>query len=88
MKKPITPAGIVWLVDDIPMTAAEIVWLVDEIIAANPDKAEQAKGNPSLAGWFVGQSMKNARGRADLDAVTKHVYSRLLIGESELDRDS
>ncbi len=29
---------------------------VDEIIAANPDKVEQAKAKPSMLGWFVGQS--------------------------------
>ncbi|MCC0041824.1 MAG: Asp-tRNA(Asn)/Glu-tRNA(Gln) amidotransferase subunit GatB, partial [Rhodobiaceae bacterium] len=32
--------------------------IVDEIIAANPDKVEQAKAKPTLAGWFVGQVMK------------------------------
>jgi Asp-tRNA(Asn)/Glu-tRNA(Gln) amidotransferase B subunit len=25
---------------------------------ANPDKVEQAKAKPNLAGWFVGQVMK------------------------------
>jgi aspartyl-tRNA(Asn)/glutamyl-tRNA(Gln) amidotransferase subunit B len=30
---------------------------VDQVIAANPEKAEQAKLKPALAGWFVGQVM-------------------------------
>src|SRR5207342_3416166 len=29
--------------------------VVDEIVAANPDKVEQVRTNPKLAGWFVGQ---------------------------------
>ncbi len=35
---------------------------IDAIIAANPDKVEQAKAKPTLLGWFVGQTMK-ATGR-------------------------
>jgi hypothetical protein len=31
---------------------------VDEVIAANPDKVEQARPSRSSAGWFVGQVMK------------------------------
>jgi aspartyl-tRNA(Asn)/glutamyl-tRNA(Gln) amidotransferase subunit B len=27
---------------------------VDDVIAANPDKVEQAKAKPTMAGWFVG----------------------------------
>jgi aspartyl-tRNA(Asn)/glutamyl-tRNA(Gln) amidotransferase subunit B len=34
---------------------------VDEIIAANPDKVEQAKAKPTMLGWFVGQVMKADR---------------------------
>ena len=29
--------------------------IVDEIIAANPEKAEQARAKPAMLGWFVGQ---------------------------------
>ena len=37
---------------------------VDAVIAANPDKVEQARAKPSLAGWFVGQVMKATGGKA------------------------
>ncbi len=35
--------------------------VVDDIIAANPDKVEQAKAKPQLVGWFIGQVMKSSR---------------------------
>src|SRR5690606_18306322 len=38
---------------------------VDAVIAANPDKAEQARSKPTLAGWFVGQVMKATGGKAN-----------------------
>ena len=34
---------------------------VDQVIAANPDKAEQAKAKPALAGWFVGPQCPGER---------------------------
>jgi len=43
--------------------------IVDEIIAANPDKVEQAKAKPGLLGWFVGQVMKQSQGKANPQAV-------------------
>lgn len=43
--------------------------IVDEILAANPDKAEQAREKPNLAGWFVGQVMKASKGKANPQAV-------------------
>ncbi len=42
---------------------------VDEIIAANPDKVEDAKTNPKAIGWFVGQVMKSSGGKANPQAV-------------------
>ena len=42
---------------------------VAEVIAANPDKAAQARAKPSLAGWFVGQVMKATGGKANPQAV-------------------
>ena len=42
---------------------------VDEVIAANPDKAEQARAKPTMAGWFVGQVMKATGGKANPQAV-------------------
>lgn len=43
--------------------------IVDEIMAANPDKVEQAREKPNLVGWFVGQVMKASRGKANPQAV-------------------
>jgi aspartyl/glutamyl-tRNA(Asn/Gln) amidotransferase, B subunit len=50
---------------------------VDEVIAANPDKVEQAKAKPTLAGWFVGQVMKATGGKANPQAVNELVKARL-----------
>ena len=50
---------------------------VDEVIAANPDKVEQVKTKPSLAGWFVGQVMKATQGKANPQAVQALVKSKL-----------
>ncbi|MBZ9655639.1 Asp-tRNA(Asn)/Glu-tRNA(Gln) amidotransferase subunit GatB [Phyllobacterium lublinensis] len=52
---------------------------VDDVIAANPDKVEQAKAKPSLAGWFVGQVMKSTGGKANPQAVSDLVKSKLGI---------
>ncbi|MBY0382253.1 MAG: Asp-tRNA(Asn)/Glu-tRNA(Gln) amidotransferase subunit GatB [Xanthobacteraceae bacterium] len=51
--------------------------VVDEIIAANPDKVEQAKAKPSLIGWFVGQVMKSSGGKANPQAVNDLLKSKL-----------
>ena len=50
---------------------------VDEVIAANPDKVEQAKAKPTLAGWFVGQVMRATGGKANPQAVNDLVKARL-----------
>ncbi|MEM7546915.1 MAG: Asp-tRNA(Asn)/Glu-tRNA(Gln) amidotransferase subunit GatB [Pseudomonadota bacterium] len=50
---------------------------VDEVIAANPDKVEQAKAKPSMAGWFVGQVMKATGGKANPKAVNDLVKAKL-----------
>ncbi len=52
---------------------------VDEVIAANPDKAEQARAKPTMAGWFVGQVMKATGGKANPQAVNDLVKARLGI---------
>lgn len=54
---------------------------VDKIIAANPDKVEQAKTKPNLAGWFVGQVMKATGGKANPQAVQALVRDKLGITE-------
>ncbi|MEO1722995.1 MAG: Asp-tRNA(Asn)/Glu-tRNA(Gln) amidotransferase subunit GatB [Pseudomonadota bacterium] len=50
---------------------------VEDVIAANPDKAEQAKAKPSMAGWFVGQVMKATGGKANPQAVQGIVKAKL-----------
>ena len=50
---------------------------VDDVIAANPDKVEQAKAKPTLAGWFVGQVMKATGGKANPQAVQQLVKQKL-----------
>ncbi|MEM1288648.1 MAG: Asp-tRNA(Asn)/Glu-tRNA(Gln) amidotransferase subunit GatB [Pseudomonadota bacterium] len=50
---------------------------VDQVIAANPDKVEQAKAKPNLAGWFVGQVMKATGGKANPQAVQAMVREKL-----------
>ncbi|MHA3977456.1 Asp-tRNA(Asn)/Glu-tRNA(Gln) amidotransferase subunit GatB [Halovulum sp. GXIMD14794] len=52
---------------------------VDEVIAANPDKAEQAREKPSMAGWFVGQVMKATGGKANPKAVNEIIRAKLGI---------
>ena len=52
---------------------------VDDIIAANPDKVEQAKAKPSMLGWFVGQVMKSTGGKANPAAVNDILKKKLGI---------
>jgi aspartyl-tRNA(Asn)/glutamyl-tRNA(Gln) amidotransferase subunit B len=52
---------------------------VDEIIAANPEKVEQAKAKPTLLGWFVGQVMKSTGGKANPQAVNELLRRKLGI---------
>jgi aspartyl-tRNA(Asn)/glutamyl-tRNA(Gln) amidotransferase subunit B len=50
---------------------------VDAIIAANPDKVEQAKAKPTMIGWFVGQVMKSTGGKANPQAVNDILKAKL-----------
>jgi aspartyl-tRNA(Asn)/glutamyl-tRNA(Gln) amidotransferase subunit B len=52
---------------------------IDEIIAANADKAEQAKDKPNMIGWFVGQVMKATGGKANPQAVNQILRDKLGI---------
>jgi aspartyl-tRNA(Asn)/glutamyl-tRNA(Gln) amidotransferase subunit B len=52
---------------------------VDDIIAANPDKVQQAREKPTLAGWFVGQVMKATGGKAAPQTVQELVKAKLGI---------
>jgi aspartyl-tRNA(Asn)/glutamyl-tRNA(Gln) amidotransferase subunit B len=51
--------------------------VVNEIIAANPDKVEQAKAKPQALSWFVGQVMKSSGGKANPQAVNDLLKSKL-----------
>jgi len=53
---------------------------VGAIIAANPEKAAQAKANPKLLGWFVGQVMKATGGKANPQAVNELLARKLGLG--------
>jgi len=52
---------------------------IDAVIAANPDKVEQAKAKPTMIGWFVGQVMKETGGKANPQAVNDLLKSKLGI---------
>ena len=52
---------------------------VDKIIAANPDKVEQARAKPGLVGWFVGQVMKATGGKANPQAVNDLLKAKIGI---------
>jgi aspartyl-tRNA(Asn)/glutamyl-tRNA(Gln) amidotransferase subunit B len=52
---------------------------VEEILAANPDKREQAKAKPTMLGWFVGQVMKSTGGKANPQAVSDLLRKKLGI---------
>jgi aspartyl-tRNA(Asn)/glutamyl-tRNA(Gln) amidotransferase subunit B len=54
---------------------------VDEVIQANPDKVEQARERPKMAGWFVGQVMEATGGKANPQAVNKLVMQKLGLEE-------
>jgi aspartyl-tRNA(Asn)/glutamyl-tRNA(Gln) amidotransferase subunit B len=58
---------------------AAIEKIVDDIIAANPDKAAQAKAKPALIGWFVGQAMRASGGRANPQGVNELLKRKLGI---------
>jgi aspartyl-tRNA(Asn)/glutamyl-tRNA(Gln) amidotransferase subunit B len=51
--------------------------VIDGIVAANPDKVEQARAKPAAIQWFVGQVMKSTGGKADPKAVNALLKSRL-----------
>ena len=52
---------------------------VDDVIAANPEKVEQAKEKPQLLGWFVGQVMKATQGKANPQAVNEILRAKIGI---------
>ena len=52
---------------------------VDQVIAANPQKVDQAKAKPSMVGWFVGQVMQATGGKANPQAVNELIKKKLGI---------
>lgn len=52
---------------------------IDAVIAAHPDKVEQAKAKPTMIGWFVGMVMKETGGKANPQAVNDLLKSKLGI---------
>jgi aspartyl-tRNA(Asn)/glutamyl-tRNA(Gln) amidotransferase subunit B len=52
---------------------------IDAVIAANPDKVEQAKAKPAMLGWFVGQVMKSTGGKANPQVVNELLRKKLGI---------
>jgi aspartyl-tRNA(Asn)/glutamyl-tRNA(Gln) amidotransferase subunit B len=60
--------------------AGAIEAVVDAVIAANPDKAAELRGGKDkLMGWFVGQVMKAAGGKAN-PGVVNDILKRKLQG--------
>ncbi len=57
--------------------SAAIEKAVADVLAANPDKVEQAREKPAMAGWFVGQVMKATGGKANPQSVNALVKAKL-----------
>ena len=54
-----------------------IAEIVDRLIAENPKQVAQAKEQPKVAGWFVGQVMKATRGQANPAVVNEILKKKL-----------
>ncbi len=69
------------LVESLGMTqvtdVGAIETMVDDIIAANPDKVEQAKAKSAAIQWFVGQVMKASGGKTNPQAVNEILKAKL-----------
>jgi len=59
--------------------AGAIETAVDAVIAANADKAAQAKTKPGMLSWFVGQVMKATGGKANPQAVSEALKRKLAL---------
>ena len=57
--------------------AGAIEAAVEAVIAANPAKVEEVKAKPKLAGWFVGQVMKQTGGKANPQTVNAILKRKL-----------
>jgi len=57
---------------------AVILPIIDEVIAKNPENLEKFKaGNTKLLGFFVGQVLKETKGKGNPKVVNKLVAERL-----------
>jgi aspartyl-tRNA(Asn)/glutamyl-tRNA(Gln) amidotransferase subunit B len=61
--------------------ASAIEKAIDAVIAANPDKVEEVKAKPKMAGWFAGQVMKQTGGKANPKVVNALLKTRLGLPE-------
>ena len=52
--------GLAQLTDE-----TQLVSIVEKIIEDNPDQVKRVKENPKLKSWFVGQAMKETKGKAN-----------------------
>lgn len=50
---------------------------VDDVIAANPDKVEQARSKPQLIGWFIAQVLKSSNNLANPKIVNELFQKKL-----------
>lgn len=55
----------------------ELEKIVDEVIATNPDQASEAKREPKLIGYLVGQAMKASQGRANPKLLNQFFVKKL-----------
>ncbi|QGZ13994.1 aspartyl/glutamyl-tRNA(Asn/Gln) amidotransferase subunit B [Rhizobium phage RL38J1] len=61
---------------------SDLIYTINRLIVDNPDKTKLAKDKPMLAGWFIGQVMKEYGGKPDPTRVTTLVQ-RYLFGEKK-----
>jgi aspartyl-tRNA(Asn)/glutamyl-tRNA(Gln) amidotransferase subunit B len=50
--------------------------IIEQVLAANPENAEKVKSEPKLIQWFVGQTMKAAKGKAPAPVVLEKLKAR------------
>jgi aspartyl-tRNA(Asn)/glutamyl-tRNA(Gln) amidotransferase subunit B len=50
---------------------------IDELVAANPDKVEEARAKPKALGWWVGQIMKATGGKANPAVINDLLKAKL-----------
>ena len=67
-----------YLTETIVSDAAALDPVIDEVLAANPEQVEDYRGGKKgVLGFFVGQVMKQTRGKADPRAVNDRLREKL-----------